>query len=70
LAILGVTSLIAGGGMQINPNSLVLDIPFMLFVAILCFPVFRSKFTISRLEGLCFFMLYFGYTVYLIQSSH
>ena len=70
LAILGVTVIIPPQGLLINPGSMVLDIPFMVFVALLCYPIFRSKFAISRRDGLLFFGLYIMYTVYLIRSNH
>lgn len=69
LAIMGVSA-VTSGGLEINPKSMVLDIPFMIFVAVLCYPIFRSHSSISRLEGALFFFLYAGYTVYLIQSQH
>lgn len=66
LAILGVTALIPKEGMPINPASIALDIPFMVFVAVICFPMFRSGSTISRKEGFIFLSLYVAYTYYLI----
>lgn len=70
LAILGVTALIPKGGMAINPVSMALDIPFMVFVAVICLPIFRSGAAISRKEGFLLFSLYVGYTSYLIWSQH
>lgn len=70
LAILGVSGVMAGKGMPINPNSMALDIPFMVLVAVLCYPIFRSHSIISRAEGLFLFLLYMGYTGYLIQINH
>lgn len=69
LAILGVTALIPRGGLLINPASMALDIPFMLLIAVLCYPVFRTKYTISRWEGLMFFSMYLGYTVFIIRNN-
>ncbi|MGE0267011.1 MAG: calcium/sodium antiporter [Candidatus Omnitrophota bacterium] len=69
LVILGISALIPSKGLLINPASMKLDIPFMLFVIILCYPVFRWKAAISRWEGLLFFSLYLGYTCYIIRQS-
>ncbi|MGE0267012.1 MAG: calcium/sodium antiporter [Candidatus Omnitrophota bacterium] len=69
LAILGVTALIPRGGLQINPASMAVDIPFMVLIAVLCYPVFRTKYSISRWEGMMFFSMYLGYTIYLIRHN-
>lgn len=70
LAIMGISGTIAGDGLNMNPKSMAVDIPFMILVAMLCYPIFRSKAQISRKEGLLFFVMYIGYTVYLIKFSH
>jgi cation:H+ antiporter len=70
LAILGISGVMTAKGVPINPNSMVLDIPFMVLVAVLCYPIFRSRSTISRVEGAFLFLLYIGYTVYLVQTNH
>ncbi len=69
LLILGVTGMVPAGGFIINPLSMTFDIPFMIFVAVLCYPVFRSGSAISRREGAFLFLLYVGYTVFLIQKG-
>jgi cation:H+ antiporter len=71
LAIMGVTGVLSGReGLAINPNSMLLDIPFMIFISILCYPIFKSGSCISRKEGAFMFCSYIGYTLYLIRSSH
>lgn len=69
LGILGVTALVSKGTMTINPASLTVDIPFMIFVTAICFPIFRSRGHISRKEGAVFLLLYIAYTVYLIAGG-
>src|SRR3989338_5234143 len=69
LFIMGTSAVLSGQGLAINPNSMVRDIPFMIFAAVICYPILRSQSTISRMEGLLLFLLYIGYTVYLIQSN-
>lgn len=70
LSILGVSSVMKSGGMPINPVSMAVDIPFMIFVALICYPIFRSGSAISRLEGGLLFALYVGYTLYLIKFAN
>ncbi len=69
LMILGVSAIIPARGLIINPASMALDIPFMIFVAAICYPIFRSGVTISRREGIFIFLLYVGYTIFLIQKG-
>lgn len=70
LAILGVSAVMPSGGFPVNPVTMVVDIPFMIFVAVICFPIFRTGWAISRIEGVVFLSLYAGYTLYLINSAH
>ncbi len=66
LMILGITGIVPAGGFMINPLSMSYDIPFMIFVAVLCYPVFRSGSVISRKEGALFLFLYLAYVGFLI----
>lgn len=70
LSILGVSAVMPANGFPVNPASMIVDIPFMVFVAVLCYPVFRTGSAISRSEGAFFLSLYVGYTLYLIRSAH
>ena len=69
LAILGISSVIAGGSLTVAPWALRFDFPVMLAVAAVCLPVFFTGGTISRWEGALFVLLYGGYTAFLIALN-
>lgn len=69
LLILGSVGIISKGGFGINPLSMCWDIPFMIFVAVLCYPIFRCGHMISRTQGAFLLFLYVGYVVFLIQKG-
>jgi len=66
LVILGIPSLIAPGGIPVERELLLFDIPLMTAVALLCIPVFISGRDVSRVEGGSFVALYLGYLAYLL----
>lgn len=69
LLVLGVTALLAPGGIPVPEESLAFTMPIMVAVAIVCLPIFFTGFRISRWEGLLF-LAYFGfYTAYLIMKA-
>lgn len=69
LFILGLTAIIAPGGVPVNPAAISLDIPFMIAVAVACLPLFFTGYRIDRWEGLVFISYYIAYSVYLILKS-
>jgi cation:H+ antiporter len=69
LGILGLTAVIAPGGVPVNPESQALDMPFMVAVAISCLPIFFTGHLIARWEGLLFLAYYVAYTVYLLLAA-
>jgi cation:H+ antiporter len=66
LVILGIPSLIAPGGIPVERDLLLFDIPLMTAVALLCVPVFISGRDVSRVEGGSFVALYLGYLAWLL----
>lgn len=58
LVILGVTSLVAEGGVAVARDVLWIDLPLAAGVAVLMLPVFRSGDSVSRREGGLFLSLY------------
>ncbi|MCA9267995.1 MAG: calcium/sodium antiporter [Planctomycetales bacterium] len=67
LMVIGVCSSIApGGGIEVAPRALYYDIPIMIGVAVLVWPVAYTGFKITRLEGALLLGLYVVYTVYLV----
>ncbi|PWN06534.1 calcium/sodium antiporter [Rhodohalobacter mucosus] len=69
LAVLGISGVVAGGGMSVSDSAILFDIPVMIAVALLCLPVFFSGKQISRAEGWILLVLYTAYTSWLILSS-
>jgi cation:H+ antiporter len=70
LAILGISSLIAGpDGIRVSKAVLSFDLPVMIAVAVACLPIFFTDSKISRWEGAVFFLYYVLYVIYLIFKS-
>jgi cation:H+ antiporter len=69
LAGLGLTALIAPGGVQVSQAALRFDIPVMIAAAVACLPIFYIGHRISRWEGGLFFGYYIAYTIYLILTA-
>jgi len=69
LAVLGVTAMVADGGIPVAAAALSFDIPIMIAVAIACLPVFFSGYVIDRWNGALFIALYAGYMVYLVMEG-
>jgi cation:H+ antiporter len=66
LSVLGMTAMVAPGGVPISPAALAFDMPVMIIVAIACVVVFFTGLVISRWEGLLFLAYYVAYTAYLV----
>jgi cation:H+ antiporter len=66
LCIVGLSASVVPGGLNVDPNMISIDMPFMIFVAALCWPLFKTGGRISRGEGALLLSLYVGYTIYLI----
>ncbi|HPY39876.1 MAG TPA: sodium:calcium antiporter, partial [Thiolinea sp.] len=66
MAVLGITSIVAPAGIPVESSTLSFDIPVMIGVALACLPIFFTGQTISRSEGLLFFVYYVAYTIYLV----
>ena len=69
LAVLGVTALVADGGIPVAAAALNFDIPIMIAVAFACLPVFFSDYLIDRWNGALFVALYAGYLAYLVMEG-
>ncbi len=61
LIILGATSLFADKGINVQKDLLWIDLPLLVLVAFVCYPVFRSDQMVSRKEGISFMLLYLIY---------
>jgi len=66
LGVLGLSSLVAPNGVAVSPDALHFDIPVMIAVAVVCFPIFFTGQIIARWEGALFLFYYLAYTIYLV----
>jgi len=69
LGCLGVSGLLASGGLTMAPSVMAFDIWVMLAVALACLPVFLSGREIARWEGAVFVTYYIAYVAYLILAA-
>jgi cation:H+ antiporter len=66
LSVLGFTGLVSLGQLPVAPAALALDIPVMLGVALLCVPIFRTGFVVTRANGVLFILCYTAYLSWLV----
>jgi len=69
LAVLGISGAIAPDGLLVSNAALTLDIPIMIAVALICFPIFFGRRAIPRWEGLLFVAYYALYMAYLVLDA-
>jgi cation:H+ antiporter len=69
LGVLGLTAVLAPGPLSISPNALDFDLPVMLAVAALCWPLFYAGYRIGRLKGLVMLGLYLAYGVHVLAFA-
>lgn len=69
LAVLGISSVVISGGINVPPAALRFDIPVMIAAFVACLPIFLTGHVISRWEGMLFVGYYAAYTVYLILDA-
>jgi cation:H+ antiporter len=69
LGVLGLSTLVAGGGLPVQPAVLAFDLPVMLAVAVACLPIFFTGWSIARWEGFVFLAYYVAYTAYLVLDA-
>ena len=69
LGVLGLSSLLAPGGIPLTESFIGFDLPVMAVVAFACLPIFFSGGVISRWEGFVLFGYYVVYTVYLVLAT-
>jgi cation:H+ antiporter len=69
LSVLGVTGIVAPGGVAVSDASLRLDLPVMLAATIVLLPIFWSGFTIARWEGAVLVAFYVAYVAYLVLDA-
>ncbi len=69
MGVLGLTGLIAPGGIAVADAVIGFDLPVMAAVALACLPIFFTGGVISRKEGALLLGYYIAYTLYLIMAS-
>ena len=69
MAVLGLSSIVTGDGIEVPPSVISFDIPVMIAVAFACLPIFFTGGRISRWEGVVLLTYYFAYTLYLIMAA-
>lgn len=69
LSVLGVTAIVAPGGLPVSDDALRLDLPVMLAVAIACLPIFFTGYEIRRWEGALFVAYYVAYLAFLVLDA-
>jgi cation:H+ antiporter len=69
LLVLGLTLVVAPGGVPVPWPVLYFDLPVMLATAVACLPIFLNGHTIYRWEGGLFLGYYASYTCYLLLAS-
>ena len=67
--VLGVTSLVARGGLPVAQGAIHFDFPVMLASAVACLPIFYTDQKISRWEGTLFLVYYVAYIAYLVLNA-
>lgn len=69
LAVLGLTGLVAPGGIPVAPQALTFDTPVMIAAALACLPIFFTGHVIARWEGGLFLFFYAAYTAFLVMKA-
>jgi cation:H+ antiporter len=69
LLVLGFTSLIAPGGLEVPHAAIVFDMPVMIAAAVACLPIFFTDYLIERWEGALFLTYYAIYATYLFMNA-
>jgi cation:H+ antiporter len=69
LAVLGLSAVVAPGGVPVSESVLWFDLPVMIATAVACLPIFLTGHVIARWEGGLFLGYYGAYTVYLFLAT-
>ncbi len=69
LAVLGVTAMVAPGGVGVSPAAAAVDLPVMVLVAFVALPMLWTGHQVSRWEGGLLLAGYAAYTTWLVLSA-
>jgi cation:H+ antiporter len=67
--VLGLTALVAPGGVPVPDPALTFDLPVMIAVAVACLPIFFAGHRIARWEGALFLSYYAVYLLFLVLQA-
>lgn len=69
MAVLGISAVVAPGGLAVDPALIRFDLPVMLAAAVACLPILASGARIDRWEGALFLAYYGAWTAYLLLRA-
>jgi cation:H+ antiporter len=69
LTVLGIASAVSPSGISVPVEALRFDIPFMVMIAVVCWPMLADGLKVSRINGICMLAFYGAYLVYLFFLS-
>lgn len=69
LCVIGLTGVVAPGGIPVDPDAVRLHLPIMVAVAVICFPIFWTGKLIRRWEGGLFLTYYVAYTALIVLTA-
>jgi cation:H+ antiporter len=69
LGVLGAAGVVSGGGLPMALSTRAFDLPFMVGISLLCWPLCRSGFVLSRAEGGVLIAGYVLYTLALVLPA-
>ena len=69
VAVLGLVTVVTPGGLPVSTSVLAFDLPVMVTVALICLPIFFTRYIIARWEGGLFLGYYVGYTAFLLLAA-
>ena len=69
LLVLGLSSVVAPDGINVDRQSLAFDIPVLIAMSVAAIPVFFSGMVISRVEGTAMLLYYVSYLGYLLWHA-
>ncbi|QDU55423.1 Inner membrane protein YrbG [Aeoliella mucimassa] len=69
LLVLGLSSVVAPDGINVDRQSLAFDIPVLIAMSVAAIPVFFSGMVISRIEGIAMLLYYLSYLGYLVRHA-
>ena len=67
LGVLGATAMITP--LDVPPEVISRDLPFCLALSLICLPIMRSGFRVSRIEGAFFVLAYAGYVGFIVSQA-